>query len=197
MPRAGVSSDWSRSGCTAPPETRGHLAGRRKPRAAAAGEPAGRLGHARGLRDDARSWSHLRAWRSFARSPLVKQIPPGASTLSACEVLMRAAAGQCAVLLEQYAWCLAGLDDRHRALETTAGGKTAGWLIGHLVVTGDFARRLCGLRPVAAKEWRPLFAPGTQPSRDPPIYPPMKDMVDAFRSLYEGLAADAPGAPAA
>src|ERR1051326_6366016 len=170
MPRAGVSSDWSRSGCTAPPETRGHLAGRRKPRAAAAGEPAGRLGHARGLRDDARSWSHLRAWRSFARSPLVKQIPPGASTLSACEVLMRAAAGQCAFLLEQYAWCLAGLDDRHRALEPTAGAQTAGRVIGHVEVTGHFARSLGGLSAVPAKEGRPRFAPETQPSRDPAIY---------------------------
>jgi hypothetical protein len=109
---------------------------------------------------------------------------------------MRAAAEQCAFLLEQYGWCLAGLEDRHRALEPTPGAKTAGWLVGHLVVTGDFGRRLCTLKPLAPKEWRPLFSPGTQPSRDAAIYPPMKAMVDAFRSIYEGLVADAPAAPA-
>src|ERR1041385_616659 len=108
---------------------------------------------------------------------------------------MRAAADQGAFLLEQYAWCLAGLEDRHSALEPVPGGKTAGWLVGHLVVTGDFGRRLCALKPIAPKEWRPLFAPGTQPSLDPGTYPPMRAMVEAFRSIYEGLVADAPGAP--
>src|SRR5260221_7298953 len=39
------------------------------------------------------------SWPSFARSPLRRQIPPGDLTLSACEVLMRAAAHQCAFIL--------------------------------------------------------------------------------------------------
>jgi len=107
---------------------------------------------------------------------------------------MRAAAHQCAFLLAQYERFLDGLVDRHSALEPVPGAKTAGWLIGHLVVTGDFARRLCGLKPLAPKEWRPLFSPGTQPSHDAATYPPMAAMVDAFRAIHRDLAASAPTA---
>ena len=65
-----------------------------------------------------------------------------------------------------------------------------------MIVTGDFARRLSGLPPVAPKEWRPLFSPGTTPSLDAKSYPPMKDLLDAFRSIYGGLATGAPNASA-
>jgi DinB family protein len=109
---------------------------------------------------------------------------------------MRAAAHQCAFLLAQYERFLEGLEDRHCALEPVPGTKTAGWLIGHLVVTGDFARRLCGLKPLLPKEWRPLFSPGTQPSLDAAAYPPMAELVDAFRAIHRDLAASAPAASA-
>ena len=71
---------------------------------------------------------------------------------------MQAAARQCGFHLKVYDRLLSGLDDRHLALEPAPGLKTAGWLLGHMIVTGDFARRLCGLPPVAPKEWRPLFS---------------------------------------
>ena len=109
---------------------------------------------------------------------------------------MEAAAAQGAFLLSQYQRWLIGLADVHRGLEPAPGVKTAGWLVGHLVVTGDFARKLCGLPPLAPKEWRPLFSPGTTPSLDASAYPPMHDLVAAFQAVYRDLIAAAPSAPA-
>jgi len=105
---------------------------------------------------------------------------------------MHAVATQTRFLLQQYDKLLAGLDDRHRALEPVPGTKTAGWLLGHLCITGDFARRLAGRPPIAPKEWRPLFAPGTTPSTDPNSYPPMHELTRAFRAIYQDLAEHAP-----
>ena len=105
---------------------------------------------------------------------------------------MQAAARQCGFHLKVYDRLLADLDDRHLALEPAPGLKTAGWLLGHMIVTGDFARRLCGLPPVAPKEWRALFSPGAAPSLDANTYPPMKELLGAIRSIYGGLAADGP-----
>ncbi len=110
--------------------------------------------------------------------------------------VMQAAAIQGAFLLKQYEGWLTDLDDRHLAHEPTPGAKTAGWLLGHLVITGDFARRLCGLPPRSPKEWRTLFAPGTTPSRDATTYPPMRELIDTFRTVYEDLVANAPTASA-
>ena len=107
---------------------------------------------------------------------------------------MKAAAVQGAFLLQQYERWFADLEDQHRAQEPAPGAKTAGWLVGHLVVTGDFARKLCGLHPIAPKEWRPLFAPGTVPSREPASYPPMRALIDTCRAVYADLAANATAA---
>ena len=107
---------------------------------------------------------------------------------------MQAAAAQGAFLLSQYQRWLVGLADVHRGLEPVPGVKTAGWLVGHLVVTGDFARKLCGRPPLAPKEWRPLFSPGTTPSLDGAAYPPMNDLVAAFQAVYRDLIAEAPAA---
>src|ERR1019366_567238 len=65
--------------------------------------------------------------------------------------------------------------------------KTAGWLIGHLAVTGDGGRRLCGRPPLCPKEWRAKFNPGTQPSRNPADYPPMEQLREMFRAVYADL----------
>ena len=51
---------------------------------------------------------------------------------------MQAAARQCGFHLKVYDRLLADLDDRHLALEPAPGLKTAGWLLGHMIVTGDF-----------------------------------------------------------
>ena len=109
---------------------------------------------------------------------------------------MQSAAIQGAHLLKEYERLLAGLDDRHLGYEPVPGAKTAGWLLGHLVITGDFARRLCGLPPRSPKEWRTLFGPGTTPSQDPTTYPPMRELIDTFRAVYQDLVANAPNAPA-
>lgn len=89
---------------------------------------------------------------------------------------------------------LADLNDNHLALEPIAGTKTAGWLVGHLAVTGDFGRRLCGLTPMCPKEWRALFNPGTFPSLDRSIYPPMSVLCEAVGNVYRDFFASAPSA---
>jgi hypothetical protein len=104
---------------------------------------------------------------------------------------MNSAAIQTNFLLTQYDRWLAGLHDGHLALEPVRGTKTAGWIIGHLAITGDFARRLCGLPPIAPKEWRAMFAPGTLPSLESSSYPPMGALLTTFRAVYRDLAANA------
>ena len=91
---------------------------------------------------------------------------------------------------------LADLTDEHLALEPKTGTKTAGWLVGHLAVTGDFGRRICGLTPICSKEWRALFNPGTFPSLDPSTYPPMASLRETMISVYRDFFASAPNAAA-
>ena len=100
---------------------------------------------------------------------------------------MKASVEQCRYLLSLAEPILAGLDDSHRAVEPQLGTKTAGWLIGHLTVTGDGGRRLCGRPPLCPKEWRAKFNPGTQPSSNPADYPPMEQLREMFRAVYDDL----------
>ena len=109
---------------------------------------------------------------------------------------MKAAAAQGAFLLREYQRCFSGLEDRHRAYEPSPGTKTAGWLVGHLVVTGDFARKLCGLSALAPKDWRPHFAPGSSPSHAADSYPPMGALIEAYQKVYTDLTSNAPAATA-
>jgi hypothetical protein len=94
---------------------------------------------------------------------------------------------QCRHLLSLAGPVLAALGDAHVALEPQPGTKTAGWLIGHLAVTGDFGRRLCGRAPLCPKEWRALFNPGSQPSVQVADYPPMAELREAFHAVYANL----------
>jgi hypothetical protein len=95
--------------------------------------------------------------------------------------------GQCRHLLKSAERILDGLDDSHRAIEPQPGTKTAGWLVGHLAVTGDFARRLYGRPPICPVEWRTAFNPGSQPSGDVNAYPPMATLAATFREVYTDL----------
>jgi hypothetical protein len=99
---------------------------------------------------------------------------------------------QCRYLVASAETLFRGLDDTHAALEPARGAKTAGWLVGHLTVTGDFARRLCGRPPIAPKEWRALFSPGTHPSADASAYPRMADLTSVFHAVYMDLCQAAP-----
>lgn len=98
-------------------------------------------------------------------------------------------AAQCRHLLNTYGRLFEGLDDSHTASQPTPDGKTAGWLVGHLAVTGDFARRLCGAKPICPPDWRARFNPGTQPSRNAADYPPMSELVARVRDVYADLPA--------
>ena len=100
---------------------------------------------------------------------------------------------QCRYFLSLAVPILDGLDDSHRALEPQPGLKTAGWLVGHLATSGDFARKLCGRPPLCPVDWRGRFNPGTQPSPHGADYPPMRDLCDMFERVYRDLA-DSAGA---
>jgi hypothetical protein len=110
---------------------------------------------------------------------------------------MKESVDQCTFLLTLADKLLARLDDSHLALEPQPGAKTAGWLVGHLAVTGDFGRHLCGERALCQREWRTTFNPGSRPSTSPGDYPPMSVLRDTFRAVYESLAKLAPVADAA
>ena len=100
---------------------------------------------------------------------------------------MNASIAQCRYLLSLAEPILTGLNDSHRALEPQPGAKTAGWLIGHLAVSGDFARRLYGRAPLCPTAWGPMFNPGSRPSADPGAYPSMTTLCDTFRLVYTDL----------
>jgi hypothetical protein len=105
---------------------------------------------------------------------------------------MKLIAQQCRKNLADAEKLIARLNDSHRALEPQPGAKTAGWLLGHLATTGDFARRLSGGKPICPAEWRDRFKPGTQPSTNPADYPPMSELGDAVRNVYSDLATRIP-----
>ena len=98
-------------------------------------------------------------------------------------------------MLSQSKPILHGLGDEHRALEPMPGTKTAGWLVGHLAFTGDYARRMCGRTSYCSDSWTRRFAPGTQPSHDPNAYPAMAELTGMFGSVYTDLIAAAAEAP--
>ena len=100
---------------------------------------------------------------------------------------MKESIAQCRYLLSLAEPIIAELDDTHRALQPQRGVKTAGWLVGHLAVTGDGGRRLCGRSPLCPKEWQAKFNPGSQPSSKPVDYPPMEQLREMFRTVYADL----------
>lgn len=100
---------------------------------------------------------------------------------------MNASVAQCRFLLTVLDEAVAGLDDTHRAILPQPGAKTSGWILGHLAVTGDFARKLCGRTPLCPKEWRTMFNPGTTPSENPAHYPPMAELIAKVREVYADL----------
>jgi hypothetical protein len=85
-----------------------------------------------------------------------------------------------------------GLTDDHLAFTSERGVKTAGWLIGHLCVTGDYTRRKIGRPPLTPKDWGPKFGPGTHPSRARADYPDMNALRAAFYEIYRDLVTVAP-----
>jgi hypothetical protein len=106
---------------------------------------------------------------------------------------MNRSISQCRHFLALALPILASLDDSHRALEPQPGLKTAGWLVGHLATSGDFARKLCGRPPLCPADWRAKFNPGTTPSVHAADYPPMRELADVFERVFRDLADSAAG----
>jgi len=100
---------------------------------------------------------------------------------------MKTSVAQCRFILTVFNEAVAGLNDSHRALEPQPGAKTAGWIIGHLSVTGDFGRKLCGRATVCPKDWRAKYNPGSTPSTNPADYAPMAEMIAKLREVYTDL----------
>ena len=100
---------------------------------------------------------------------------------------MQAIVVQCRFLMREMEMIVSGLGDDHRALQPRPGAKTAGWLIGHIAVTGDFGRRLCGRTPLCPKEWRALFNPGSHPSVNADEYPSMEMLCRTAQDVYRDL----------
>jgi hypothetical protein len=94
---------------------------------------------------------------------------------------------QCRFFLIVLSEAVVGLDDSHRSIQPQPGSKTSGWILGHLAVTGDFARKLCGRAPVCPKDWRAKFNPGSTPSTNGADYPPMAELVSKVREVYGDL----------
>src|SRR5574341_531111 len=107
---------------------------------------------------------------------------------------MHHVAQQCRFLLDEMRQIISDLTDAHRALQLRPGGKTAGWLVGHLAVTADFGRRLCGRTPICPKEWRTIFNPGSQPSPDASAYPSMETLCSTAQAVVADLCDAAPAA---
>ena len=105
---------------------------------------------------------------------------------------MRDAATVCAYLAGYAAPSLSDLTDAHLALVPAPNAKSAGWLLGHLCVTGDYIRRKCGRPPLTPKDWGPKFAPGSTPSADAADYPRMTELRTAFDAIYRDLPIIAP-----
>jgi len=100
---------------------------------------------------------------------------------------MQDSVAQCRHLLRLAQAAVDDLDDSHSALSPTSGRKTAGWLLGHLVVTADGGRRICGREPLFPKDWRRMFGRGSQPSAIFAEYPPMADLRALLATTYEDL----------
>jgi hypothetical protein len=109
---------------------------------------------------------------------------------------MRHAAHICAYLVTYARPSLADLGDEHLALEPAPNAKTAGWILGHLCVSGDYVRRKLGCTPMTPRDWGPVFAPRTQPAKSSAGYPAtMRELVSTFENLYLDLARIAPDVP--
>jgi hypothetical protein len=105
---------------------------------------------------------------------------------------MQAASSICTHLLSYADNLFVGLTDEHLAMTGDGGVKTAGWLVGHLCITGDFVRRKIGRPPLTPKDWGPRFGPGTQPSKSRSDYPDMNALKTAFYEIYRDLVTVAP-----
>src|SRR5262249_31348892 len=107
------------------------------------------------------------------------------------ETNMDTSVAQCRYLLSLADRFFGGLDDSHRALEPQPATNTAGWLVGHLAVTGDFARRLCGRAALCPQDCPRAFNPGSEPSARPKDYAAMRTLCQTFREVSADLCAAA------
>lgn len=111
-------------------------------------------------------------------------------------VAMQDISNACAHLTKLGESLTADLTDSDLASQSTPNGKTAGWLVGHLCITGDFIRRKSGGAPLTPKDWGPKFNMGTTPSTNSSDYPPIAELRAAFKNVYADLTRIAPKLPA-
>lgn len=100
-----------------------------------------------------------------------------------------------------YAWNLeyltkliADVDDEGMAKRPAPGINPAIWILGHLTIATDYARRQLGLGRACPKEWHVDFGPGTVPLEGKRPYPSKAELVEAHRKGHEEVSAAAANA---
>ncbi|MDQ6886547.1 MAG: DinB family protein [Gemmatimonadota bacterium] len=98
----------------------------------------------------------------------------------------------CAYLIDYGTPLIADLRDEHLALVPCPNAKPPGWIIGHLVVSGDFLRRQRHQQPLAPREWGPRFGPESEVPAAAADYPSMDCLRATFLEGYRDLVVLAP-----
>ena len=66
---------------------------------------------------------------------------------------------------------------------TPRGGNHPLWVLGHLTLVEGSVRHTILGEPNPAAKWAPLFAPGTEPTKDASAYPPFDEVMRTYREL--------------
>lgn len=72
----------------------------------------------------------------------------------------------------------------------------AAWQIGHIVVSNDSICKMVDVDLDVPKDWYPLFERFSQPVADASKYPAKDELVSAFQTQHEKIAAALPKVPA-
>jgi hypothetical protein len=73
--------------------------------------------------------------------------------------------------------------DRPMTQPTSAGGNHPVWVLGHIAFIEGSVRHILNGEPNPVEHWGKLFAPGSQPSTDPGVYPSFDELLKTCRDL--------------
>lgn len=77
------------------------------------------------------------------------------------------------------------LDDSQMAEQAIANINHPAWILGHLVVGGEFAIKLLGERMSIDAEWMKTFGPGSQVVADRTKYPSKNTLLAKFDAMHD------------
>ena len=73
------------------------------------------------------------------------------------------------------------------SIAETSTGNPAGWILGHLAVSTDYALRMCGERFQCSKDWHRTFARGTRSNVCPEFSVTVSELVETTVSGNEQI----------